>query len=158
MVDHAYDQFLEIVVAGRPKLTKQQLASEIISRKPATLRDDKGNILKDDNGQPKTVEVTRYRADGGSFTANEALQHGLIDEIGLLEDAVTAAADLAGLGQYRVITYDRPPSLLTTLLGVKAPDTGLSLNKLADGLTPRLWYMAPQCELGGIIAIAAQGK
>lgn len=159
MVDQAYEQFLEIVVAGRPKLTKEQLRNEIISRKQAVLRDDKGNPLLDAKDKPKTVEVTRYRADGGSFTASEALQHGLIDEIGLLEDAVTAAASLAGLSEYRVITYDRPPSLLTTLLGVNVPDGGgIDMGKLANSLTPRLWYMTPQSELGGIIAIAAQTK
>ena len=29
------------------------------------------------------------------------------------------------------------------------------MGQLAAGLTPRVWYLAPQCELSGIIAAAA---
>jgi protease-4 len=158
MVDQAYDQFLDVVTKGRPKLNKEKLRTEIVDRKQAPVRDDKGNVVKDEKGNPKTVEVTRYRADGGSFTANEALKHELIDEIGLLEDAVKHVAASAGISEYRVVTYQRPATLLTTLLGVKAPDSGLSFGKLSEGFTPRLWYLTPQSELGGIIAIATQPK
>lgn len=155
MVDQAYEQFLDVVVAGRPKLAKNQLRSEIVSRKMATLRDNKGNPLKDDQGKPKTTEVTRYRADGGTYTADEALLHGLIDEIGLVEDAVTYVAQMAGIAEYRVVRYDRPTSFLTSLLGVHA-EGGLQGDKLAAGFAPRLWYLTPHAEVSGIIAIATQ--
>lgn len=156
MVDQAYDQFLDVVVSGRPKLTREQLRSEVVSRKWANLYDDKGNIRKDAAG-PKQVEVTRLRADGGTFTAVEAKQHGLIDDLGLLEDAVAAAAASAGVNEYRVVTYERPPTLWTTLLGVQAPSAaGPDLHKLSVGLTPRVWYLAPQCELSGVLAASAK--
>lgn len=152
MVDQAYDQFLGVVAAGRPKLTKEQLRTEVVIRKQANLHDDKGNVIKDEAGKPKQVPVERVRADGGTFTAAEAKQFGLIDDIGVLEDAVAAAAGSAGLSEYRVVTYQRPTSLLTLFLGTKGPDTGPDLYQLATGLTPRVWYMAPQCELTGILA------
>ena len=155
MVDQAYDQFLGVVAAGRPKLTKEQLRSEVVIRKQASLYDDKGNVVKEEAGKPKQVPVERVRADGGTFTAAEAKQFGLIDDIGLLEDAVAAAARSAGLGEYRVVEYERPPSLLTLFLGTKAPETGPDLHQLATGLTPRVWYLAPQCELSGILAASA---
>ena len=102
------------------------------------------------------MPVERFRADGGTYTAAEAKQFQLIDDIGLLEDAVAAAAQSAGLSEYRVVTYDPPPSLLGTLLGVRVNSAGTpELPQLANGLTPRVWYLAPQCELAGILAAAA---
>jgi protease-4 len=150
MVDLAYDQFLDVVAAGRPPLTRERLRSEVVSRKQANLYDDKGNVVAG-----KQVPVVRVRADGGTFSAAEAKQHGLIDDIGLLEDAVAAAASSAGLGEYRVVSYERPPSLMTILLGAKSTAAGPDLGQLANGLRPRLWYMSPQCELSGILAASA---
>jgi protease-4 len=156
MVDQAYDQFLDVVVQGRPGLTKELLKSDAVIRKDAFVYDDKGNVKKDNTGKPLTVPVERFRADGGTFTAAEARQFKLIDDVGLLEDAVAAAARSAGLGEYRVVAYERPPSLLNSLLGARANAAGPpELGQLAAGLTPRVWYLAPQCELSGIIAAAA---
>ncbi len=151
MVDQAFDQFLEVVVAGRPKLTKDRLKAEAVIRKTTPLFDDKGNVI----AEPKQVEVVRFRADGGTYTASEAKKFDLIDEIGLLEDAVVAVATSAGLTEYRVVAYDRPASLLS-LIGVKAPATGPDLQALSIGLTPRVWYMLPQAELSGILAASAR--
>ena len=80
----------------------------------------------------------------------------MIDDIGLLEDAVAAVAQAAGLSEYRVVAYERPPSLLNTLLGLRAHSAeSTNLSQLAAGLTPRVWYLAPQCELSGIVAASA---
>lgn len=157
MVDQAYDHFLDVVVKGRPQLSKDRLRSEVVVRKTANVYDEKGNVVKDEAGKPKQVAVERYRADGGTFTAAEAQQFGLIDGVGQLEDAVAAAAAAAGVGEYRVVGYERPPTLLTTLLGVKTqPAIGPDLNQLSAGLTPRVWYLAPQCELTGLLAAGAK--
>jgi protease-4 len=158
MVDHAYDQFLDVVAKGRPNLTKEQFRTEVIVRKMASLYDDKGNVVTE-NGKPKQVEVTRVRADGGTFTAAEAKQFGLIDDIGLLEDAVAAAAVSAGVSDYRVITYQREPTFLGELLGIRArkPD-GLDVGGLSAGFRPRLWYLASGHELSGIAAASAAAE
>jgi protease-4 len=154
-VDQAYDHFLEIVAAGRPPLTKERLRSEVVIRQKAKVYDDKGNPVTGPGREPKEVDVERVRADGGSFTAAEAKKIGLIDDIGVLEDAVVAAASAAQLGEYRVVHYKRPPSLMGLLFGVKSPAESPDWSQLAKGLTPRLWYMAPQCELSGILAASA---
>jgi protease-4 len=156
MVDQAYDQFLDVVVTGRPKLTKQQLTSDIIMKKQANLFDEKGNVLKNDKGEPKQVAVSRYRADGGTYTAAEAKQYGLIDDIGLLEDAVAAVATTAGVSDYKVIAYQRPPTLLGTLLGLRAEPATPNLQQLSNGLSPRIWYLAPGSEVSGIVAAASR--
>ena len=156
MVDQAYDHFLDVVVTGRPGLTKDQLRADPVIKKDALLYDDKGNVRKDKTGQPLKTPVERFRADGGTFTATEAKQFKLIDAIGVLEDAVTAAAQSAGLSEYQVVTYERPTSLLGTLFGARAPSAGgPDLAQLANGLTPRVWYLAPQCDLAGIVAASA---
>lgn len=152
MVDQAYDQFLGVVAAGRPGLTKEMLKSEPVIKKDAFLYDDKGNVKKDNMGQPLKTPVERVRADGGTFTAAEAKQFKLIDDIGLLEEAVAAAARSAGLSDYQVVAYERPASLLTSLIGMRANSAaGPDLSQLAAGLSPRVWYLSPPCELSAAL-------
>lgn len=156
MVDQAYEQFLDVVVAGRPKLNKQQLRGDIIMKKQANLYDEKGNVIKDEKGNPKQVDVSRYRADGGTFTAAEAKELGLIDDIGLLEDAVAAAATSANISEYRVVAYHRPPTLMSALFGIRAQSSpSIDLKQISNGLTPRVWYLAPGSEVSGIVAAAS---
>lgn len=153
MVDQAYDQFLDVVAAGRPTLTKDKLKSDPVMRKEVFVYDDKGNVQTDNAGQPGKVPVERFRADGGTFTAAEARRFELIDDVGVLEDAVADAARRANLGEFRVVAYEPPPSLLRTLLGVRADASGgPGLAQLANGLTPRVWYLAAGYDLAGLLA------
>jgi protease-4 len=150
MVDHAFDQFLDIVAAGRPNLPKEKLREPI----PQETRELK---LKKEDGKEETVTYTRRRADGGIYTADKAKVYGLIDEIGYLDDAVKKAASLAGLGStYRAVSYERPPTLMDVLTrGQSAtPASGLGAGKLSQALTPRMWYLAPQSELAGLLSAA----
>jgi protease-4 len=140
MVDQAFDQFLAVVEQGRPNL-KGKLR-DVVVRETITGAD----------GKP--AEYVRKRADGGIWTAAKAKELGLVDEVGYLERAVEEAAKLAGLGDdYRVIQYDRPLSLFS-LFGGDGLDSqaGLDVGRLAEGAVPRLWYLAPQCELAGILS------
>ncbi|MDH5306473.1 MAG: signal peptide peptidase SppA, partial [Myxococcales bacterium] len=47
-------------------------------------------------------------ADGRIFSAKQALENGLVDAVGSLEDAVERAQTRAGIGKSRVVTYHRP--------------------------------------------------
>jgi protease IV len=153
MVDSAYDHFLEVVEAGRPNLNKAALRDEIVFRDRIAIRDGKGNVVLDWFGDPTKVDYVRRRADGGSFTAAEALKFGLIDEIGGMDAAVDAAAKSAGLKRFQVVAYDRPPSLLMDWLGVKTNiNVGLDPGRIANAATPRVWYLAPQADLAGILS------
>ncbi len=151
MVDYDYRQFIGVVEEGRPKL-KGKLTSEIVVTDKIPL-DDKGNIVSGQKDRAKTVEFTRVRADGGIFMAKNAMNLGLIDEIGYLDDAIAQARKIAGLGEdSKVITYEKPLTL-GTLLGVSSQQKSkLDFNSLASGATPRLWYLAPQSELAGLLA------
>lgn len=149
MVDHSYLQFLQVVEEGRPQL-KGKLQEDLVINETVPVRDEKG--------MSKHENYVRYRADGGIFTADLAKKYGLIDEIGYLQDAVKAAKQAAGLPEdARVVLYERPMTLFGSLLGVRAapPAEGLDPAGLASAATPRLWYLAPQSELAGILAAAA---
>jgi protease-4 len=100
----------------------------------------------------------RYLADGGVWTAENAVKYKLIDKIGTLNDAVKAARDAAKLGDnYQAIKYERP-STLADLMGFGAqshiPPSGIVFDpaRLEAGLAPRMWYLAPGAELSGLFA------
>jgi protease-4 len=156
MVNHAYDQFKQVVEEGRPQL-KGKLEEKVID-KPVNIK-DKEKVKVGDKYQDKEVERTiqyvRQRADGGIWTADKALEFGLIDHIGYLDEAIKEAAKVGGLGdKYNVISYERRLSLAEALLGIKSPSPGLQLesSQLAEGATPRVWYLAPQSELAGLLS------
>jgi protease-4 len=155
MVDHAYQQFVGVVEEGRPKL-KGKLTKDLVIKEEIPASDDKGNSLLDGNGQAKKVPFTRVRADGGIFTADQAKEFGLIDEIGYQETAIAEARKLARLGDdYEVFTYDRPIAFMNLLLGEEKAnphESRLDLRSLSQAATPRLWYLSPQSDLAGLLA------
>ena len=84
----------------------------------------------------------------------------MIDEIGYLDEAIKDAQKLAGLGEsYEVIAYDRPHSFASLFLGdeVRQSPNGLDFQKLGQAASPRLWFLAPQSDLAGLLA-AARGE
>jgi protease IV len=156
MVDHAYRQFVAVVEEGRPKL-KGKLVGDLVVNEEIPAPEDKGNLLLsgNGNGQSKKIPFTRFRADGGIFTADQAQAFGLIDQIGYLDDAIEEARKIAKLSDnYEVIAYDRPHSFANLFLGeeVRQSSQGLDWQKLSQAATPRLWYLAPQSDLAGLLA------
>jgi protease-4 len=152
MVSHAYDRFLGIVAEGRPPLTKDQLAHEVVMRGDVPRLDDAGNVVKGDGDKPETVAFTRKRADGGIFTIDEAIKVGLVDKEGTLDDAIAEAAKQAGVTSYQAIVYRRPLSLLTALVGGDDTKSGPpDLGRLVNNLGPRVWYLLPQAELTAVL-------
>lgn len=60
-------------------------------------------------GRPKlTEEQVRQIADGRVWSAQQALDLGLIDRIGSLRDALSGLKDKVGVKKVRVVTYHRP--------------------------------------------------
>lgn len=51
------------------------------------------------------------------------MKSGLVDQIGSLSDSIRAAADLAGLDDYRTTTLSTPSSLRNRLLNMIGVDT-----------------------------------
>jgi protease-4 len=154
MVDHAYGQFLGVVREGRGDKLKYALTADIPD--DSKLSNGPSPLTKLPNGSGKVEGATYVRqlADGGIFTADKALKYGLVDEIGYLDDAIAAVRKKAGLpDDCKVVTYERSQSLLGLLTGeASARHLAPAWNKLAVGLLPRLWYLAPQCDLAAILA------
>ncbi|MBL7063705.1 MAG: signal peptide peptidase SppA [Anaerolineae bacterium] len=67
------------------------------------------------------LENVRELADGRVYTGQQALELGLVDEVGILDDAIAKAAELVGIeGEPRVIELKTTPSFLDVLYGFQA--------------------------------------
>ncbi len=104
------------------------------------VQDGRGHAIPD----PALVDAL---ADGSIYTAQEALDAGLVDSIGYLDDAVAEAERLAGLvpGRATVVILHERVSLLDSLLGVSASPQlrgSEDLRTLVNDLgSPRVMYL-----------------
>lgn len=73
----------------------------------------------DENRDTLNAEQVAELATGRIFTADQALENGLIDEIGYEDDAITSLAEKAGLDEddLRVVNYEFQVSLIEALGG-----------------------------------------
>ena len=96
-------------------------------------------------GRPKMdAEAVDKVATGQIFTAQQAVEAGLVDRIGFLEDAVARAVEQAGLtdNTARVVKYSKPKGLLDEVLGGDTTaGSRASLEAFAELTTPRGWYL-----------------
>lgn len=83
-------------------------------------------------------------ATGELFTAPQAQQHGLVDEIGFIEDAIDRAIELANLDKTktRVVELKRPPSLLEIPGLIESNRQSLDLATWLDMSVPKAYYLA----------------
>jgi len=66
-------------------------------------------------GRKLNTQEVRRVADGRIFTADQALDQGLVDRLGYLDDALKEARRQAGLEEARVVRYHRPDSYQPTI-------------------------------------------
>lgn len=67
-------------------------------------------------GRGMDLHQVNKAAEGKVFTAAQAMDLGLLDNIGHLDEAVDAAATLAGLDDYSVQTIKKPGSMVNSIL------------------------------------------
>jgi protease IV len=83
-------------------------------------------------------------ADGSIYYAQEAMEKGLIDQIGYMEDAIKSLSDQANLSNPQVFGYEKVYGL-SDLLNMKASQSSdlLSTGKdmLSEMQSPRLMYL-----------------
>jgi protease IV len=91
--------------------------------------------------QGRALEKAHLRdiADGRLFTADEALEHKLIDAIGYWPEAMAATAALLDVPDILVVTYQAEKTFFDRLLGVRAPLPGL--HTFLTATTPRRLYL-----------------
>jgi len=68
------------------------------------------------DGRSKTKEEIDSIGQGRVWTGNQALENGLIDKLGGLDDAVKIAAQAAGLEEYKISDYPAKKDFMTELL------------------------------------------
>lgn len=99
-------------------------------------------------GRPKLKEdpeALKRATTGQIFTATQALELGLVDKIGFVEEAIERAAELAGkkTTEVRAVKY-QAPSTLGSLLGVQAPISNqmqFDMKAILDLTIPRAYYI-----------------
>lgn len=73
-------------------------------------------ITKAADGRQMTKEEVHAVAQGRVWTGEQALVHGLVDELGGLEAAINKAAELENITDYRVVRYPEHKTMLEVLL------------------------------------------
>lgn len=84
--------------------------------------------------------AVRALATGQIYTASQALENHLIDEIGYTEDAVTALAAELKLDDFECFEYRSTPGLIDVLLGSKASQPATPIEQLMESTIPRAMY------------------
>lgn len=98
-------------------------------------------------GRPKFKQdpaALNKLATGQVFTADQALQNGLIDKIGFIDDAVDRAIALAHLDKdnVKVVRYKPEPSLANLFIGAQSTrQANFDLAALLDMTTPKAYYL-----------------
>lgn len=85
-------------------------------------------------------EQVREHAQGQVFTAQQALDNGLIDQIGYEEDAVAALQEKLGLKSVRVVRFSQPPTVLDLLLGSAKEPASDPFSQFLQSQVPQAMY------------------
>jgi len=100
-----------------------------------------------------TPERLKIIADGRVLTGPQAMQVGLVDQIGYLDDGIAVARQLAGIADARVVTYARPDAYKHNIYSIASGTSSMSgpstLESLANldvmgmvrGGTPQFLYL-----------------
>ncbi len=86
-------------------------------------------------------------ATGRMFSAVEAKEVGLVDELGFIEEAIDRAAELAQLDKdkIRVVKYQKEVSMMDLFMGAKAQGSsnmGVEMVRALEASTPRAYYIS----------------
>lgn len=95
-------------------------------------------------GRELPIDEAQKLADGRIYTGRQALELGLVDQLGDISVAVQRAAELGGIeGEPRIIEYEPPFSVFQGLFGLAGPADPLSevMRLLDRGQRPALQYL-----------------
>jgi protease-4 len=95
-----------------------------------------------DNRAELDIDAVRKLATGQVYTATQAKQNHLIDEIGYEDDAIEHMKQHLGIESLRVVTYQFPPTVLDVLTGgVEAPEPQTHWQDLLEASVPKAMYL-----------------
>lgn len=99
------------------------------------------------DGRNMKIEDVRRLADGRIYTGSQALDNGLVDQLGYIEDAISIAKEMTGLKEAKVIKYRKMFTLAEIFAGSMDNLFGdrtikVDINTLAIGDDfPRFMYL-----------------
>ncbi len=91
------------------------------------------------DGRKKQMNYVDSIAQGRVWTGRKAIELGLADQIGGIEDAVKAAAKEANLTEYKIKTYPEPKNFLEMLLDKPVNDFTSRMMKQELGADHLIW-------------------
>lgn len=95
----------------------------------------------DDNRKTLNREAVTALATGQIYTADDAKQNMLVDEIGFEEDSLKALKEKIGVKNPRVVTYETPTSLVDIVMGnSKAHVAADPWKSFVESTVPRAMY------------------
>lgn len=97
------------------------------------------NVIADNRSKLNEQQV-RDIATGQIYTATQALENGMADEVGYEEDALKALAAKAGVSDYEAVEYSSTPTLMDLFLSGKADHPNAMLEGLLDASVPKAMY------------------
>ena len=104
-------------------------------------------------GRGKTKAEIDSIGQGRVWTGEQALERGLVDELGGIDDAVKAAAELAKLDKYTLTVAGGPKDFFTELLEKQMEDMKVRVVKSALGENYTLFNRIEQAKsINGIVA------
>lgn len=110
----------------------QNMIDDLFDRFKKVVRTGRPHLTVDQLTQASTAQV---------YTAGQALNLGLIDQIGYPEDALNQAKKLAGLEEAQVVTYHRPGGYRPNVYALR-PLNGLDQGPLLELVaTPQFMYL-----------------
>ena len=117
----------------------QQLVDDTFARFKEIVTSGRPKFKED---EAALVEV----ATGQIFTAKQALDHGLVDKIGFIEEAIARAAELAkvDVNDVRCVKYEDKSTLFGSLMGAQARASSrgsIDVAAVIDLMTPRAYYL-----------------
>ena len=95
-------------------------------------------------GSRKGLDVKKIRdmATGQVFTAKQAKERKLIDQIGFLEDAIGSLKTRLQLSKVRVVSYEAPPNFLERLVSSsESSRADARWSALLESAVPRAYYI-----------------
>jgi len=105
------------------------------------------NIIVD--GRNMKIEEVRKLADGRIYTGRQALENGLIDQLGYMDDAIIVAKEISGIQEAKIIKYKKMFSLaeifassMDNLFGERTIKIGIH-TAISDDDFPRFMYLWP---------------
>lgn len=91
-------------------------------------------------GRDMSVEDVRALANGMTYTGMDAVENGLADEIGTLEDAIDKACELAGINYCDTIYLYTEYYDIYSMLGLASADDASELAALLKGLNDNVGF------------------